>query len=983
MILSDYVTGTITLTNGSAAFTGTGTGWLAGGFQEGDTIFDVTGATEYMGVIASITTDGAGTLTKNWEGPTVTAPYRMRYQPDGSRVTAQARQLIELLGNGNLLAFSELNGAAGNLVPMFNGAGSMVLVPKTDLISGANYDVQVADIAARATYDGQTTGYAVLVSDVGDGRSAIYSKLSDVSADWSDPAYVTGPVGPEPVIEADVTQVAPGAAPGVVVTPITGGYNLDFSLPVARAAGFQYEFATATADANPGAGFWRANNADFSLATILYISKTSDVGADLSAFLLAMDDSTNPTVKGDLVFQRLSDGVTASWSVTGLTDSSSYIKLNVSGYSGPTVFTASDLAMLQFTRSGNKGADGAGVVGSVDAGDGILVDSTNPTAPIVSLDPAALIPPRGYVSGLIFANSAGDLEHDLTISPGEASSDAATPMRMTLGSAFVKQLDAVFAEGTGNGGFVSGESLPTSGTVHGWLIGKADGTIDICFNNNAVSGLAPTLPTGFTHKRKIGSFTTDASANLDLFIQTGNYFGRSTPGNSIVETNPGTAAVLRPLYKISGTSGGGLAVPLGVKVMARIAIYSEESTTPGNNGILVSDPAATDVAPSLAAFSIFASILANGVASGVMDVMTDTSGRVRVRQNRSNANMSLRGVTHGWWDMDRLPAGASVGSNSADGYTPFNYGALGNGSDPDQNAFISCQAANSYFEVPKATYAFNDVVPIQSGKTWFGKDAKYVHNGPTERIIEAINKDDWALLGKHTFQGLGTGIPGATNDGEVGAYIDSGQRWKLGTIHANLFDGTGVLVTGATSGTYHGDGGVIDHLAGYGNYRALDVPAVSGGGSQYLIVSVVQLVGNYEAARISAGNVVLASGNIVHNTRGLELVTGPNAAHGSTGPLNINHNADWNIKATDILLGHTFNGVHCYGDDAISLGKIDLSGCANIIFNGGIFDCLVENDGATYINIMANISIPGSYFSVAGTHPAKMLVSGWTLTAPY
>lgn len=202
MILSDYVTGTITLTNGSAAFTGTGTGWLAGGFQEGDTIFDVTGATEYMGVISTITADGAGTLTKVWEGPTLAAvPYRMRYQPDGSRVTAQARQLIELLGNGNVLAFSTLDGTAGNLVPMFTGAGAMALVPKTDLVSGAFYNVQVSDLAGRAAYDtqpgpaGTTPGYAVLVADVGDGRSAIYSKLSDTSADWSAPAYVTGPIG--------------------------------------------------------------------------------------------------------------------------------------------------------------------------------------------------------------------------------------------------------------------------------------------------------------------------------------------------------------------------------------------------------------------------------------------------------------------------------------------------------------------------------------------------------------------------------------------------------------------------------------------------------------------------------------------------------------------------------------------------------------------------------------------------------------------
>lgn len=77
-----------------------------------------------------------------------------------------------------------------------------------------NYDVQVDDLAGRAAYDtrpGPTPterGFAVLVSDIGDGRSAIYSKVSNASADWSDAAYFSGPTGgkgwsPQLVAESD------------------------------------------------------------------------------------------------------------------------------------------------------------------------------------------------------------------------------------------------------------------------------------------------------------------------------------------------------------------------------------------------------------------------------------------------------------------------------------------------------------------------------------------------------------------------------------------------------------------------------------------------------------------------------------------------------------------------------------------------------------------------------------------------------------
>jgi hypothetical protein len=232
---SDYITGTISLTNGSASFTGTATGWALAGFREGDTIIDITGATEYMGVIASITANGAGTLTKPWEGPTLTdVAYRMRYQPDGSRVTAQARQLIELLGNGNLQALAGLEGSA-NRIPMFIAPGVMQLVARTELTSGVNYDAQVDNIAARAEYDtrpGPTEergGFAVLVSNTGDGRAAVYVKLSNASGDWSEPASVTGPAVTLDVGAVDALPF--GSEPDVTLTSVPGGYEFDFQLP--------------------------------------------------------------------------------------------------------------------------------------------------------------------------------------------------------------------------------------------------------------------------------------------------------------------------------------------------------------------------------------------------------------------------------------------------------------------------------------------------------------------------------------------------------------------------------------------------------------------------------------------------------------------------------------------------------------------------------------------------------------------------------
>lgn len=189
---SDLTSGTITLTNGSVDFVGVGTSFAIDAVQEGDEFLQIAGQTQWQAMVATVADNTHGTLVRPWGGATGTYAYRLRYQNDGTRMGAQARNLIELIGDGTLLSVAGLVGPG--VIELLPGGGAQV-VPKSDLISGAAYDVQVANLAARAAYDGQAAGYAVLVADTGAGRAAIYSKNSSTSADWSAPAFVTGPVG--------------------------------------------------------------------------------------------------------------------------------------------------------------------------------------------------------------------------------------------------------------------------------------------------------------------------------------------------------------------------------------------------------------------------------------------------------------------------------------------------------------------------------------------------------------------------------------------------------------------------------------------------------------------------------------------------------------------------------------------------------------------------------------------------------------------
>ncbi len=226
--LADYTSGTITLTNGEAEFTGTGTAWLIAMIREGDTILDLPG-TAFQGVIASIEDNVSGTLTQPWAGPTLEGvPYRVRYLPDGARGPALAALVRELLAEGNVQALAALAGLNGR-IPIFTGPGAMSTIARTDLVSGVAFNVQVADLAARATYDAQPAGFAVLVADIGDGRAAVYSKASEVVADWTDPAFVTGP--PITLTVTDVEATPFGEEPEFDLISRPGGYNVEVKLP--------------------------------------------------------------------------------------------------------------------------------------------------------------------------------------------------------------------------------------------------------------------------------------------------------------------------------------------------------------------------------------------------------------------------------------------------------------------------------------------------------------------------------------------------------------------------------------------------------------------------------------------------------------------------------------------------------------------------------------------------------------------------------
>ncbi|MCC6775923.1 MAG: hypothetical protein IT537_04675, partial [Hyphomicrobiales bacterium] len=125
--------------------------------------------------------------------------------------------------------------------------------------------------------------------------------------------------------------------------------------------GYQFQWDTGTADADPGAGKVRANHATIGSATFLYVSKTSSAGANIGARIGEWGASTS-TPKGTLrLFSTSSPGNEINCSITGAcVDATTYWKVPVSG--GVLTGTIADGADLSgvVERVGNAGANGAG-----------------------------------------------------------------------------------------------------------------------------------------------------------------------------------------------------------------------------------------------------------------------------------------------------------------------------------------------------------------------------------------------------------------------------------------------------------------------------------------------------------------------------------------------------------------------------------------------------------------------------------------------
>jgi len=241
---------------------------------------------------------------------------------------------------------------------------------------------------------------------------------------------------------------------------------------------------------------------------------------------------------------------------------------------------------------------------------------------------------RGLIDGLILSNAA-DADHDITIAAGVArdSTDAYT---MGLAAAITKQIDASWAAGNNAGGLDTG-AVGNSTWYHVWLIRKdSDGSIDALFSTSAT---APTMPAGYSYKRRIGSVLTNGSANLIAFYQSGNKFLWKA---SVFDVNAGAIN--------NAALATTLTVPTGVMVWPFFcATVLKAAATPS---MAVASPNVNDEDPNvIVSAGMVYTATAGGVGFTIRDqqnLQTNTSAQLRFFASAAGCSYYVR--TYGWID---------------------------------------------------------------------------------------------------------------------------------------------------------------------------------------------------------------------------------------------------------------------------------------------------------------------------------------------
>jgi hypothetical protein len=241
-----------------------------------------------------------------------------------------------------------------------------------------------------------------------------------------------------------------------------------------------------------------------------------------------------------------------------------------------------------------------------------------------TLPPPAL--PAWALSGLTLKNNTTDLTNDIDIAAGECRDDSNTA-DIKLPTVITKQLDVAWAVGTNQGGRDTGAIADN--TWHVFAIRNPTTTVcDVLFS---LSISAPTMPSGFTQKRRIASIIRRAAA-IVRFRQFNDYFQILTTRQDNISAGGGSLFASL------------LDVPLGMKFL--VHLNGRAYNTSAGFTLQVVDP---DQTPA-GAIHNFSNGAANYQTACTLDLWCNNVANLQVNFTAGGATTYFTYSVLGYWD---------------------------------------------------------------------------------------------------------------------------------------------------------------------------------------------------------------------------------------------------------------------------------------------------------------------------------------------
>lgn len=248
------------------------------------------------------------------------------------------------------------------------------------------------------------------------------------------------------------------------------------------------------------------------------------------------------------------------------------------------------------------------------------------------------------------SNTAADLVNDITIGVGSIRLNSRI---IDITSPLTKRLDAVWAQGSNQGGRFPGVALSDT-TYHVFVMRNSLGEVDGGFDTSIT---AQNAPAGWVAKRV--SSIMRLSSTIRGFIQNGVYF--ELKDLSLTDMNNVFVPVASTLYRVS--------VPTGIKAMYRGHVSPGRALANTSMALVIQSP---DQVPLVSAVSSFLGAFRGslGVYDGTsyftsesceVQVLTNISGEVAMSRSGNYSTLSaIYGTTLqplGWVDIGLIAGG--------------------------------------------------------------------------------------------------------------------------------------------------------------------------------------------------------------------------------------------------------------------------------------------------------------------------------------